>query len=255
MAQPTKAFNVDSLSVKIYSTQADLAADAAAQAHQILKSALDKNGSAAAILATGNSQLQFLEQLIKHDLNWSKITLFHMDEYLGLSKDHSASFRKYMRERVEQRVKPKAFHYVEGDAMEPIAECERYGKLLKAQPIDLCCLGIGENGHIAFNDPPVANFNDPHFVKIVKLDEGCRQQQVGEGHFPSIDQMPQYALTLSIPALCSARAMLAIVPEKRKAQAVRDTLKGPVALSCPGSYLRTQKQCTLLLESESASLL
>ena len=252
---PSKSFTVDQLNVKIYSTQADMAVDAARLAHGLLKAAIDKNGSAAAILATGNSQLQFLEQLIKHDLNWSKITLFHMDEYLGLSKDHPASFRRYMRERVEQRVKPKVFHYVEGDALEPIAECERYGSLLKAQPIDLCCLGIGENGHIAFNDPPVANFNDPHFVKIVKLDEGCRQQQVGEGHFPSIEKMPQYALTLSIPALCSAKAMLAIVPEKRKAKAVRDSLNGPVGTACPGSFLRTQKQCTLLLESESASLL
>ena len=152
-------------------------------------------------------------------------------------------------------MKPKAFHYVGGDADQPVAECRRYEALLRAQPMDLCCLGIGENGHLAFNDPPVASFDERDWVKIVKLDVGCRQQQVGEGHFPNLDAVPQYAITLTIPALCAAKRVLAIVPEKRKAPAVKASLRGPVSTACPGSFLRTQKHATLFLDQESASLL
>jgi len=209
-AQPTfapiKAFEAESLPVRVYASQADLSQDVARIAQGYLKETLAARGSAAAILATGNSQIQFLEELIRlGGVDWSKITLFHMDEYLGISATHKASFRKYMKERVESRVKPRAFHYLEGDALLPIDECERYTKLLQAQPIDLCCLGIGENGHIAFNDPPVANFSDKRLVSIVNLDEKCRMQQVGEGHFANMDAVPQYALTLTIPMLCSAK--------------------------------------------------
>ena len=139
--------------------------------------------------------------------------------------------------------------------MLPLAECERYTRLLRAQEIDLCCLGIGENGHLAFNDPPVANFNDPHFVKLVKLDDACKMQQVREGHFPSVEAVNPYAFTLTIPALCSARKMLCISPEKRKAQAVRDALRGPVSTACPASFLRKQSHATLFLDADSASLL
>ena len=178
--------------------------------------------------------------------------MLHMDEYLGLDEQHSASFRRFLRERVEQRLKPRAFHYIQGEAPEPLSECARYTRLLRAQPIDLCLLGIGENGHLAFNDPPVANFNDPHDVKLVKLDEACRQQQVGEGHFPNLAAVPQYAFTLSIPALCSAKRMLCIVPERRKAAAVEAALCGPITTACPASFLRKQAHCTLFLDAESA---
>lgn len=251
-----KTFKADALEVRIHETQASLAADAAARAQGCLQTALTRQGTAAAILATGNSQLQFLDALVAlGGVDWSRVTLFHMDEYLGLDDRHRASFRRYMRERVEARVKPAAFHYLAGDTLLPLTECERYTQLLRAQPIDLCCLGIGENGHIAFNDPPVADFADPHAVKLVKLDEACRQQQVGEGHFPNLDAVPQYAFTLTIPMLCSARRMLCIVPEKRKATAVRDALQGPVQTACPASFLRQQAQGTLFLDADSASLL
>src|SRR5205085_10591122 len=137
----------------------------------------------------------FLKRVISlGELDWSALTLFHMDEYLGISKDHAASFRRYMRERVESLIHPRAFHYLEGDALEPIAECDRYAALLKVQPIDLCCLGIGENGHLAFNDPSVANFEDARAVKIVQLDHACQMQQVNEGHFPNLQSVPPYAL-------------------------------------------------------------
>jgi len=248
-------FQADELAVRVYRAQSDLAQDAAAIAQQHLQETLARQGTAAVILATGNSQLQFLDALVAlGGVDWPRVTLFHMDEYLGIDANHRASFRRYLRERVETRVRPGRFHYLEGDAMLPLKECERYAKLLSAQRIDLCCLGIGENGHLAFNDPPVADFDDPHPVKLVKLDEACRQQQVGEGHFPSLEAVPQYAFTLTIPTLCSTRRMLCIVPERRKAQAVKDALRGPISPACPASFLRRQNHCTLFLDGDSASL-
>jgi glucosamine-6-phosphate deaminase len=230
--------------------------DAAREVQSYLRQVFLAQGRATAVLATGNSQIKFLEQLVSlGGVDWSKIMLFHMDEYLGISAGHSASFGRYMRERVESRLKPRAFHYLKGDAMEPIKECERYAQLLRAQPIDLCCLGIGENGHLAFNDPPVADFNDDRPVKIVKLDDACKRQQVGEGHFPDLESVPSYAYTLTVPALCSAKKMVCIVPEKRKAQAVKDALNGPISTACPASFLRKQAHCALFLDAESASLL
>ena len=251
-----KTLQIDSLPVRVYETQADLAREVARTAHDHLTDVLAQKGSAAVILATGNSQIKFLEQLISlGGIDWSKITLFHMDEYLGIDANHTASFRRYMRERVEARVKPRVFNYIEGDAPLPLDECTRYTGLLEAQAIDLCCLGIGENGHLAFNDPPVADFNDPHKVKLVQLDRACREQQVNEGHFPNLAAVPPYAFTLTIPALCSAQKMLCIAPEKRKAKAVVDALRGPVSTACPASILRKQPHATLFLDKDSASLL
>ncbi len=251
-----KQFTVDALSVRVCGEQSEMAADAAREVHAYLCDTIAKQDRAHVILATGNSQLQFLSQLAAmRGLDWSKITLFHMDEYLGITSTHKASFRRYMRERVETVVKPRTFHYLEGDAAEPIKECDRYTRLLREAPIDLCCLGVGENGHIAFNDPPVADFADPLAVKIVQLDYACRMQQVGEGHFPNLEAVPQYALTLTIPMLCSAKKMVCLCPEKRKAQAVKDALTGPISTACPASFLRKQPQCTLLLDADSVSLL
>jgi glucosamine-6-phosphate deaminase len=252
--QPVQSFQVDSLPVRVYATQAEMSEAVALEVQQIFREALDRQGSAAAILATGNSQIQFLARLVAlGGVDWSRVTLFHMDEYLGISGDHKASFRRYMRERVESLVRPKAFHYLEGDAEQPLDEIARYSALLQAQPIDLCCLGVGENGHIAFNDPPVARFDDPHLVKLVKLDDACKLQQVREGHFASLETVPPYALTLTVPALCTAKRMMCVAPETRKAQAVRNMLRGPVATSCPASILRTQPQCTLFLDRDSAA--
>ncbi len=251
----SRSFTVDSLEVRVFATQAELAQAAAWEAQAVLQEAITKADSATVIFAAANSQIQFLAALVPlGGIDWSKVTMFHMDEYVGLDARHPASFRRFLRERVEQRVRPKAFHWIEGEAMQPLAECERYANLLTSQPIDLCLLGIGENGHLAFNDPAVADFADRHAVKLVKLDEACRQQQVGEGHFASLADVPQYALTLTIPALCAARRMLCIAPERRKAQAVRDALRGPVSPECPASWLRRQAHCTLCLDAESASL-
>jgi glucosamine-6-phosphate deaminase len=253
---PSKTFSAEALSVRVYASRDDLSAAAADETSHHLESVLSKQAGAAAILATGNSQIEFLQRLVRLGrVDWSRVTLFHMDEYLGISANHHASFRRYMRERVESLVKPRAFHYLQGDALEPIAECHRYAALLGGQPIDLCCLGIGENGHLAFNDPPVANFEDPYAVKIVQLDLACKQQQVREGHFPNVESVPPYALTLTIPTLCSATKMICLCPESRKAEAVKNALRGPIATSCPASFLRRQRHATLLLDHESASLL
>ena len=158
-----QTFTADALPVRIYPTQADLSADVARIVRDHFVETIQRQGSAAAIMATGNSQIQFLEKLVAlGGVDWSKMTLFHMDEYLGLASDHKASFVRYMRERVESRVKPKAFHYIDGNSDQPLDECSRYADLLYAQEVDLCCLGIGENGHLAFNDPHVADFDDPY---------------------------------------------------------------------------------------------
>lgn len=251
---PSRTFTKDQLTVRVFPTQRDMAAAAAVEVRDFLRERLAQAGSARVILASANSQIQFLQSV--HELggiDWHLVTLFHMDEYLGIDSSHPASFARFMRENVEEKFHPAKFHYLQGDASLPLSECDRYARLMTAQPIDLCCLGIGENGHLAFNDPPVADFQDPHLVKLVKLDDPCKQQQVGEGHFPSLSAVPSFAYTLTIPALCSARKLVCIVPEKRKAAAVRATLQGPVATACPASWLRTQPHATLYLDVDSAS--
>ena len=251
-----RKFQADALSVRVYATPGDLAAAAARCAAESLRDALARQGTARAILASATSQIQFLEALTAAPgIDWAAVTLFHMDDYLGIDASHPASFRRFLRERVQTRVPAATFHYLAGDAAEPLKELARYTALLTAAPVDLCCLGIGENGHVAFNDPPVADFADPHTVKLVQLDEPCRRQQVGEGCFPTLESVPRYAYTLTVPALCRAGCLVGVVPDTRKAQAVRDTLQGPVATACPASILRRQAHATLFLEAGSASLL
>ncbi len=253
---PVRSFQADRLPVHVFAGQDELARFLTVTVRDILNEAIARQGSAAAILATGNSQIRFLRLLAESGgVDWSKVTLFHMDEYLGIPADHPACFRHYLKQRVESLVRPRVFHYVAGDADLPLDECARYTALLRAQPIDLCCMGVGENGHIAFNDPPVARFDDPHWVKLVKLDDACKMQQVKEGHFPSLEAVPPYAYTLTIPALLSARRVLCLAPELRKAVPVRNLVQGPVATSCPASVLRTAAHATLLLDLDSASLL
>lgn len=172
----------------VYNSAAALAHEVAQLAQNYLQDILTQQSAAAVLLATGNSQIKFLDALIAlGGVDWSRITLFHLDEYLGIDAAHSASFRRYLRDRVEKQVNPLQFHYIEGDAKEPLAECDRYTKLLLAQPIDLCCLGLGENGHLAFNEPSVADFNDSQSVKLVKLDKSTRQHPVEGGDFPHLE--------------------------------------------------------------------
>jgi glucosamine-6-phosphate deaminase len=252
--EPAGMFRVDQLPVRVYRTVDDLARAAAGAAGAVLQRALAERSTAVAIVASAASQIVFLRRLTElPGIDWSRVVLFHMDEYLGITAEHPASFRRFLRERVEAVVRPRTFHYLAGEADQPIRECDRYANLLRAQPIDLCCLGIGENGHVAFNDPSVADFDDSRWVKLVRLDEACRRQQVGEGAFPNVESVPQFAYTLTIPALCSAGSLIGVVPESRKASAVERALCGPIEVACPASVLRRQAQATLYLDSESAA--
>ena len=253
-----KEWRADALVVRVYETVDALASAAAHDASAILRTALDARGHANVMLATGSSQLRFLARLVEtagSAIDWSRVTGFHMDEYVRLAPTHPASFRRYMRERVAAHLGFGDFHYIDGSARDPEREAERYARLIEQHHIDLCCLGIGENGHLAFNDPPVADFDDPFGVKVVVLDDRCKQQQVGEGHFASLADVPPRAITVTIPGLLSARRVIAIVPEARKAEPVRAALEGPVSTACPASILRLQSHATLYLDRDSASLL
>ena len=246
-------FRVDDLEVRVFASATELGTEAAHDAAAAITSAVEQRGRANVMFATGNSQFAFLDALTSlRGIPWSSVTGFHMDEYVGMDDQHSASFARYMRERIIDVVHPAAFHSVDG-TNEPSKECARYAALLRAHPLDLCCLGVGENGHLAFNDPPFADFDDPVDVKEITLDDASRRQQVGEGHFTSIDAVPRTAITVTIPALLGARRVLAIVPEERKAEAVARALHGPVATSCPASILRRTPHATLYLDYESAA--
>jgi glucosamine-6-phosphate deaminase len=253
-----KEWRVEALTVRVYDNVDALAVDAARDAAAVVTGAIVERGHANVMLATGTSQLVFLARLVEAagtSIDWSRVTGFHMDEYVGLPAIHPASFQRYMRERVVAHLPFGAFHYVEGGADDPDAEAARYATLLEEHPVDLCCLGIGENGHLAFNDPPVADFDDPLVVKVVDLDDRCKLQQVGEGHFATVADVPPRAITVTVPGLLRARRTLAIVPEARKAEPVRAALEGPVTTACPASILRRQPRATLFLDRESASLL
>jgi glucosamine-6-phosphate deaminase len=250
-----QALKFDRLEVIVCPDSAALGGAAAEQAAGQLRAVLAERAQANLIVATGNSQLTFYAALRRQPgLDWAHIQIFHMDEYVGMRADHPASFRRYLREQIVDHVRPGAFYGVEADAPDPEAECRRYAALLRANPADLCCLGIGENGHIAFNDPPFADFHDPLWVKIVRLDEASRRQQVGEGHFDALDEVPTHAITLTVPALLAARQLICIVPEQRKAAAVRAALLGPVTADCPASILRMTPHARLYLDAESFSL-
>jgi glucosamine-6-phosphate deaminase len=242
------------LRVGIYRTNEELGAAAAEEAAQVVRRAVEERGGATIILATGNSQLTFLAAL-RHDrsIPWPQVTIFHMDEYVGLPPEHPASFPRFLRRHLLDHITPRAFYPVPGQSPDPEQACQDYEALLRAHPADLCALGFGENGHLAFNDPPFADFDDPAWVKVVKLAEASRRQQVGEGHFGGLDEVPTHAITLTIPALLSARQVLAIVPEARKAEAVQQALYGPLSEECPASILRQVPHAHLFLDADSAA--
>jgi glucosamine-6-phosphate deaminase len=251
---PTRRLQIDNLPVEVYGSRAAMGAAAAAVAKEVLVRAIAERGEANVILATGNSQLSFLHAL--RDLpgiEWARVRVFHMDEYLGIDPAHPASFPLFLHEHILDKVKTGQFFPVPGQPEDAEEACEAYTDLLKAFPADLVALGFGENGHLAFNDPPFAKFDDPAWVKVVKLDETSRRQQVGEGHFATLDDVPTHAITLTVPALLAAKRVLAIVPEARKVNAVRACLYEPVSEDRPGSVLRTVDHATLYLDPESAA--
>ena len=243
----------EQLHVTVYPTNEDMGAAAAEEARAILQEALAHNPECNLILATGNSQLTFLASIrTMSGIDWSRINIFHMDEYVGLDPSHPASFPAFLRRNIVDHVKPRSFHPVPGGAANLEQACRDYEALLRSHPASLCVLGIGENGHLAFNDPPFADFNDPVWVKVVQLDETSRVQQVKEGHFPNLAAVPTHAITLTIPALLAARRLICLVPESRKANAVHHALHDPISTACPATILRRVPHAHLILDADAA---
>jgi glucosamine-6-phosphate deaminase len=253
-SSPLSRFTVDGVDVQLYADKPTLSEAAADFVAARLNETLAERGEANLVLATGASQYDFLAALLRQEVDWSQITAFHLDEYIDLSPDHPASFRRFLRERFFDHVSMKAVHLLDGNALDPQAEIARYEALLAQHPVDMACIGIGENGHLAFNDPP-ADFETESKVLVVDLDEACRRQQVGEGHFPDLAAVPPQALSMSIPAILSARTISCVVPDARKAEAVRCALEGPITPDCPASALRRHPDCHLYLDEGSAGLL
>jgi len=252
--QPVLDVKFDDLQVSIYKSNQEMGLVAANLASEAIAQALHEKGVANVILAAANSQLTFLEGLrAETDIDWPKVNFFHMDEYIGLEPGNSASFSQFLRRNFMDFIHPRTFFTIPSMGKDLDAICKDYEKLLHSNSADVCAMGIGENGHIAFNDPPYADFDDPVWVKAVQIDDVSRMQQVNEGHFPSMDLVPRHAITLTIPALLAAQKILVIVPEARKADAVYRSLHGPIVPSCPASILRKAPQARLLLDQDSAA--
>lgn len=249
------AFDRENARVQVFSSREAGAAAAALRAAHLISTAIQKRGKARMIVATGNSQLAFIDQFVKQPLDWNAIEAFHMDEYAHIKETHPSSFRYWIKTRFENQVHPSKMHYIAGDAPDLDSEMKRYADLLMQAPIDLAFVGFGENGHIAFNDPPVADFDDPEIVKRVTLDEACRRQQAGEGHFRDAALVPREAITVTCSELFRADAWICCVPEARKARAVRAALEYPISTSCPASLVRKHQNSYVYLDRESASLL
>jgi glucosamine-6-phosphate deaminase len=241
--------------LRLFNDKVSLGRSAAEQAAAAIRRAIAERGRARIIAATGASQLEFLDALTKTPgIDWPKVEAFHLDEYVGLPATHPASFRKFLTERLAGKTGIVNFHWIEGDAADPSAVAREVGRQLASAPIDIAFLGIGENGHIAFNDPP-ADFTTEDPYLIVKLDEACRRQQVGEGWFADISQVPQRAISMSPRQIIKAAELLGVVPDKRKAAAVKACLEGEINPLAPASILRGHSNAVVYLDQDSASLL
>ena len=242
------------MNIRVYDDKGALGRAAAAQAADVIRRAIGERGTARILVATGQSQFEFLDALTRSpDIAWPRVEMFHLDEYLGLSADHPASFRKYLLDRLIRKTGIVRYHLLDGEKA-PEATCERVGRLLAATPVDAAFAGFGENGHVAFNDPP-ADFETDVPYLIVRLDEACRRQQVGEGWFRTLEEVPERAISISVRQLMKARVIISVVPDARKAAAVRLCLEGPVGPMAPASILRTHPDATLYLDTASAALL
>lgn len=236
------------MKLHIYESKINMGQAAAECAAGHLTDAIASHGEANLVLATGASQFEMLASLVEQPVDWSRVTAFHLDEYIGLSSDHPASFRKYLRERFEEKIgNLGVFHYVNGEAEDPDAECERLNALISGRTIDVACIGIGENGHLAFNDPP-ADFDTKRPYIVVKLSKRCRQQQLGEGWFPSLDAVPTHAISMSIQQIMDSEAIVCTVPDARKAEAVQRTFEEPISPQVPASILRRHPQCDMYVD-------
>ena len=245
------------MEVKIFDDKISLGQAAAAKGASYIRKAIADKGFANIIVATGASQFEMLSALIQEaNIDWSVVNIFHLDEYIGLPEEHPAGFRKYLRERFINKLpaKPASFHPVNGSDPDPEKVCAQLGKEIAACPIDVAFVGIGENGHIAFNDPP-ADFDTEKEYLVINLDEACRKQQLGEGWFPTFDDVPKQAISMSVKQIMKSATIINTVPDARKAKAVQGALEGPVSNLCPSSIMQLHPDCTTFLDKDSASLL
>ncbi len=254
--EPARTTRVDSLEVRVYQDRAALGAAAAASVAAEITAALRDREQVRIAFAAAPSQDDFLAALAgTPGIEWGRVTAFQLDDYVGLAPDAPQRFAAYLRSRIFDAVRPGTVHLFGAPMSSPEAgaECGRYTALVAAAPFDIVCLGIGENGHLAFNDPPVARFDDPERVKLVELDESCRRQQVNDGCFAALDHVPTHAITLTIPTLMGGRRIVCVVPGPTKRPAVHRALTGPIETACPASILRTHPAATLYLDSDSDS--
>ncbi len=255
---PVTEFVVENLKVAVYDDRAAMGRAAAIEVSKSIAERQTAAGRVNVIFAAAPSQNEFLAGLVANkNVDWSRVVGFHMDEYLGLDDSHPASFRRYLNEHLFGLVglKGDRLHLIPGeDSSRPLKTCIAYEDILRDQPTDIVCAGIGENGHLAFNDPPVADFLDPVLIKVVRLDPLCREQQVHDGCFASLDEVPTHAFTLTVPALLNAPVVSVVVPGPRKAEAVLATLRGPISELCPASALRRHAGARLYLDRDSARL-
>ncbi len=241
------------MKISIHNSREELGIAASGKGAELIRKAIQKRGEAHIILATGSSQFEMLQSLVRARVDWSRISAFHLDEYIGLPEDHPASFRKYLKERFVDLVPLRAFHYVDGEG-DPAEVCAHLDELISQNPIDVAFIGIGENGHLAFNDPPAdLEIEDPYIR--VTLDEACRAQQVHEGWFPGFEAVPAEAISMSVKQIMKSGAIICTVPDERKANAVRDTMERPVSPECPASVLKTHPEVYLFLDRGSSSLI
>jgi glucosamine-6-phosphate deaminase len=250
-----RELKVDKLPVKIYNDRKTMGGDAASMVVQKINELLSQQNYVNIIFAAAPSQDEFLAFLKKSGVDWSRINAFHMDEYVGLDAAAPQRFGNFLKKSLFDEVALRSVHYLDGNATNLEEECKRYSDLLTVFPADIVCMGIGENGHIAFNDPPVADFKDQQLVKVVELDEPCRQQQVNDGCFSTFNNVPAYALTLTIPALMAGKYIYCMVPGERKAEAVYNTLHKEIVEQYPSTILRSHQHAILYLDEQSGSLL
>ena len=251
-----KSFTKDLLKVNVYETRSEMGADAAKDIKAGILEALENKNEINIIFAAAPSQNDVLASLVADkEIPWERINAFHMDEYIGLSPEAPQGFGNFLRGKLFSLVPFASVNCIDPSATDIVAECERYGALLEKNPVDIVVMGIGENGHIAFNDPPVADFNDPNLIKVVKLDEICRNQQVNDGCFKRIEDVPTHAFTLTVPTLMSGKRLYCIVPAPTKANAVWATINNEIGEACPATALRRHNNATLYLDKDSSKLL
>ena len=247
-----KNFVVGKLKVRVFDTRAEMGKNAAIDAAAYINQIIQNKGEATVVFAAAPSQNELLEYLKQADVDWKKVRAFHMDEYVGLPSDHPAGFGNFLDRAIFKILPFKEVFYLRDGGTNAEEMVSRYTQLLEKFPPDMVCQGIGENGHLAFNDPPVADFNDPYIAKLVELDQICRTQQVNDGCFASLDDVPKTAITLTLSFLNKIPMQFTVVPGPRKAEAVFQTLTGPISTECPASMLKEHDNCTLYLDADSA---